>query len=62
VALNAMSAKLRVVFLLYDVEGFSHEEISTALDIPVGTSKARLSDARARLRAALRDFVEGANG
>jgi RNA polymerase sigma-70 factor (ECF subfamily) len=60
--LTKMSEKLRTVFLLYDVEGFSHEEISSALGIPVGTSKARLSEARAKLRVALRDFAEGANG
>jgi RNA polymerase sigma-70 factor (ECF subfamily) len=54
--LECMSDKLRVVFLLYDVEGYSHDEISSALGIPVGTSKARLSEARAVLRVALRDF------
>jgi RNA polymerase sigma-70 factor (ECF subfamily) len=57
-ALDRMSEKLRSVFLMYDVEGYSHAEIATALGIPEGTSKARLSDARARLRLALKDYAE----
>jgi len=56
-AIDALSAKLRPVFLMHDVEGYTHDEIATALSIPVGTSKARLFDARAKLRAALRQFA-----
>jgi RNA polymerase sigma-70 factor (ECF subfamily) len=55
--LDRMSDKLRSVYLLHDVEGFTHEEIGEALGIPEGTSKARLSDARAKLRAALADYA-----
>ncbi len=46
----------RVVFLMHDLEGYKHGEIAEALDVAVGTSKARLSRARARLREALRDY------
>jgi RNA polymerase sigma-70 factor (ECF subfamily) len=56
-AIDALSAKLRPVFVMHDVEGYTHEEIGTALSIPVGTSKARLFDARAKLRAALAAFA-----
>jgi RNA polymerase sigma-70 factor (ECF subfamily) len=42
---------------MHDVEGYTHEDIGTALGIPVGTSKARLFDARARLRTALALFA-----
>ena len=56
-AIDALSAKLRPVFVMHDVEGYTHEEIGTALGIPVGTSKARLFDARAKLRAALALFA-----
>lgn len=56
-AIDALSAKLRPVFVMHDVEGFTHEEIGQTLGIPVGTSKARLFDARAKLRAALRQFA-----
>jgi RNA polymerase sigma-70 factor (ECF subfamily) len=41
-ALEKMSEKLRTAFLLHDVEGYTHVEIAAALEIPVGTSKARL--------------------
>ena len=56
-AIDALSVKLRPVFVMHDVEGYTHEEIGTALGIPVGTSKARLFDARARLRSALALFA-----
>lgn len=56
-AIDALSLKLRPVFVMHDVEGYTHEEIATTLGIPVGTSKARLFDARAKLRAALEIFA-----
>jgi len=52
-AIAALSDKLRVVVVMHDVEGFTHLEIAAALRIPTGTSKGRLADARAKLRAAL---------
>ena len=52
-AIDALSEKLRPVFLMHDVEGYTHEEIAGSLGIPPGTSKARLFDARAKLRLAL---------
>jgi RNA polymerase sigma-70 factor (ECF subfamily) len=56
-AIDALSVKLRPVFVMHDVEGYTHDEISNTLGIPVGTSKARLFDARAKLRAALAIFA-----
>lgn len=56
-AIAKLSDKLRVVFVMHDVEGFTHEEIGGALGIPTGTSKARLFDARAKLRVALAQFA-----
>ncbi len=56
-AIDALSVKLRPVFVMHDVEGYTHEEIGAVLGIPVGTSKARLFDARAKLRAALALFA-----
>jgi DNA-directed RNA polymerase specialized sigma24 family protein len=41
---------------MHDVEGYTHEEIGTALGIQDGTSKAQLSRARARLRQMLAAF------
>lgn len=56
-AIDSLSDKLRPVYLMHDVEGFTHEEIGQTLGIPTGTSKARLFDARAKLRAALAQFA-----
>jgi RNA polymerase sigma-70 factor (ECF subfamily) len=56
-AIDSLSEKLRPVFLMHDVEGYTHEEIAGTLGIPVGTSKARLFDARAKLRLALAAFA-----
>jgi RNA polymerase sigma-70 factor (ECF subfamily) len=56
-AIDALSEKLRPVFVMHDVEGYTHEEIAGTLGIPVGTSKARLFDARAKLRIALSAFA-----
>ena len=56
-AIATLPPGARKVFVLHDVEGYTHEEIATTLGIPVGTSKARLFDARAKLRLALAAFA-----
>ena len=43
----------RLVFVMHDMEGYTHQEIATAVDAPVGTIKARLSRARKKVRDAL---------
>lgn len=40
----------RMVFNLFAIEGFSHEEIAKKLEITVGTSKSQLARARKSLR------------
>ncbi|HWZ27074.1 MAG TPA: sigma-70 family RNA polymerase sigma factor [Gemmatimonadales bacterium] len=57
VAIDELPEGYRTVFLLHDVEGYTHEEIGAALAIESGTSKAQLSRARAKLRVALADFA-----
>ena len=47
----------RMVLVLHDVEGFTHEEIGHRLEVATGTSKATLSRARRALRGTL---TEGA--
>ena len=59
-AIDALPEGYRMVFIMHDVEGFTHEEIGGALGIQSGTSKAQLSRARAKLRDALADFAGGA--
>ncbi len=56
-AIDGLSEKFRAVFVMHDVEGFTHEEIGAALSIPVGTSKTRLFQARGKLRQELADFA-----
>lgn len=55
-AIDALPDGYRAVFVMHDVEGFTHEEIGTALGIQTGTSKAQLFRARQKLRLALADF------
>ena len=43
----------RMVFNLYAIEGYSHEEIAAMLEISVGTSKSQLSRARQALQRML---------
>ena len=56
-AIAALPEGTRRVFVLHDVEGFTHEEISDALGVAVGTSKSQLSRAREKLRSALAPFA-----
>ena len=56
-AIDRLPLKYRSVFLMYDVEGYTHEEIGSALGMPTGTSKARLARARARLRDELKSHA-----
>ena len=46
----------RLTFNLYEVEGYTHEEISELMQIPVGTSKSNLSRAKQKLRALVQDL------
>lgn len=55
-AIDGLSEAHRVVFVMHDMEGYTHEEIAAVLSIAEGTSKARLSRARARLREALAEL------
>ncbi|WP_233632655.1 RNA polymerase sigma factor [Parapedobacter sp. ISTM3] len=40
----------RTIFNLYEVEGYSHEEVSVMLDIPESTSRTYLTRAKKKLR------------
>jgi RNA polymerase sigma-70 factor (ECF subfamily) len=59
-AIAALPAGARHVFVLHDVEGWTHDAIAAALGVNPGTSKSQLSRARALLRARL-DPREGAH-
>ncbi|HEV2148404.1 MAG TPA: RNA polymerase sigma factor [Longimicrobiaceae bacterium] len=57
-ALDALSDRYRAVFVMHEMEGYTHEEIGSALQIAQGTSKAMLSRARAKLREQLADLAK----
>jgi len=52
-AIAGLPTGARTVFVLHDVEGYTHEEIAQMAGVAVGTSKAQLSRARTLLRKVL---------
>lgn len=52
-AVATLPPRARAVLVLYDVEGWKHEEIAEALGMAVGSSKAQLHRARGLLRQRL---------
>lgn len=57
-AAQRLSPGARAVFLLHDVEGYTHEEIAERLGITAGGSKSQLFKARAKLRMLLAHLVD----
>ncbi len=55
--LGELSPGYRMVFNLYAMEGFKHQEIAEMLGIDAGTSKSQYSRARAQLRKKLGDLA-----
>lgn len=53
-AVQQLPPGYRSVFVLHDVEGYEHEEISKMMGISAGTSKSQLHKARLKLRQLLR--------
>lgn len=52
-AIARLPAGARTVFVLHDIEGYTHDEIASAAGIAAGTSKAQLFRARRLLREML---------
>jgi RNA polymerase sigma-70 factor (ECF subfamily) len=65
-SIEAAAAKLspgaRTVFVLHDVEGYTHEEIAQELGITSGGSKSQLFKARAKLRKLLAHLIDVPDG
>jgi len=53
-ALQQLPPGYRTVFVLHDIEGYEHYEISDMLGIAEGTSKSQLHKARLKLRQLIR--------
>jgi RNA polymerase sigma factor (sigma-70 family) len=58
--IQGLSPQYRMVFNLYAIEGYSHQEISEELGISVGTSKSNLSRARAILQEKIKKMYGSA--
>ena len=52
-AVEGLSEKLRLVFVLGQMKGFKYADIAEILDIPVGTVKSRMSNAEKAIRGRL---------
>jgi RNA polymerase sigma-70 factor (ECF subfamily) len=52
-AVDGLAPIYRDVFLLCEVEGYTHREVAGILEIPEGTSKGRLFEARRQLKLTL---------
>jgi RNA polymerase sigma-70 factor (ECF subfamily) len=52
-ALRRINPRHRMVFLLFEVEGLRHAEIASILEVPEGTSKAWLFEAKKELKRLL---------
>lgn len=57
-AVDRLSDAYRTTLIMHDIEGYTHAEIAGILGVPEGTSKSRLSAARAQLRQDLAAFRE----
>ena len=58
--IQTLTPKYRMVFNLYAIEGYSHQEISEELGISIGTSKSNLSRARAILQEKIKTMYGSA--
>lgn len=58
IALNALPLDFRTIIILCDLEGFTYEELSKILDIPIGTVRSRLHRARNLLKENLRGYAK----
>ena len=58
IAINSLGVDFRTVILLCDVEGFTYEEISKIVDVPIGTVRSRLHRARNMLKDKLYTYAQ----
>ena len=58
IAINSLPEDFKTAILLCDIEGFTYEEISKIVDIPIGTVRSRLHRARNMLKEKLYDYAK----
>jgi RNA polymerase sigma-70 factor (ECF subfamily) len=56
-ALQMLSNKHRVAFVLFEIEGLSHEQIAQVVKCSVGTVRSRLHYAKQQLQVYLKEFL-----
>jgi len=60
--MNELPELHRAVFNLYEIEGFSHEEIGSMLTIPVSSSRTYLTRAKQKLRELYKKSIKITDG
>lgn len=55
--LNRLPEAHKLIFNLYEIEGFSHEEISKTMKIPESSCRVYLTRAKSKLRALYKDSL-----
>ena len=53
-AIDSLPRQARIIFVMHDIAGYTHEEIAEAMKLAPGTCKAQLSRARRILREVLK--------
>jgi len=56
--LQSISPDQRIPLILYDIHGYSYDEVAEIVNIPIGTVKSRISRSRAKLRDYLLQYPE----
>lgn len=59
--LDSLPPIQKAIFNLYEIEGYSHEEISKMLDVPESTSRTYLTRAKQKLRVLYSKHMEREN-
>ena len=54
--IQQLSPAYRMVFTMYVLDGYTHKEIATMLEIKEGTSKSNLQDARKKLQIMIKKY------
>jgi RNA polymerase sigma-70 factor (ECF subfamily) len=55
-AIQNLTKSFRTVIILRDIEKLSYDEISSIIEVPIGTVKSRINRARLQLQIELKDF------
>jgi RNA polymerase sigma-70 factor, ECF subfamily len=61
-ALEALPEELRRALVLREMEGLSYEDISEAMDCPIGTVRSRIFRAREAISARIKPMLERQTG